>query len=118
MPLNVLVIDRERELVDSVADVLEMEGMDVRRAWRLDAVLEALHARPPSEIVTHATVPDRASSEANLLDVVAGYPAALVVISSRPFFEVEGIPGRAVQLAKPFGRIDLLDAIDRARSNS
>lgn len=118
MSLSILVIERHRTLADSVADALEAPGAPVRRVWRFEDVLTAMRTRPPAVVVTHSTVPDMHGHEVDLLPVLADYPAALVVISSRGKADIVGFPQRAVFLPKPFGRQQLLEAIAQARTRS
>lgn len=116
MSLSILVIERHRVLADSVADALAGNGSPVRRVWRYEDVLAAMRTRPPAVLVSHSTVPDMNGKEVDLMPVLANYPAALVVISSRGKDDIAGFPSRAVFLAKPFGRQQLLDAIEQART--
>ncbi|MET3826453.1 two-component system nitrogen regulation response regulator NtrX [Sphingomonas sp. PvP055] len=51
MPLDILVVDDERDIRDLVAGVLEDEGYDARVAGDSDAALEAISVRRPSLVL-------------------------------------------------------------------
>jgi DNA-binding NtrC family response regulator len=114
MSIPVLIIDRERELVESIADALANTDLHVRTAWRLDQVLAALAEHAPQVIICHPNVPDGELTEADLMDILQDYPAALIIMSARPFHQLDGVPERAIALSKPFGRPELLAAIEQA----
>ena len=51
MPLDILVVDDERDIRDLVAGVLEDEGYDARVAGDSDSALEAISVRRPSLVL-------------------------------------------------------------------
>jgi DNA-binding NtrC family response regulator len=114
MAISILIIDRERELVESIADCLAHAGFELLKAWQLDQVTVALRQNRPDVIISHSTVPAGELAEVNVMAMLDDYPAALVVISSRPFSVIDNLPGRAVRVPKPFGRSQLIDAVKSA----
>jgi DNA-binding response OmpR family regulator len=114
---TVLILDPHRELAEMAGEVLSARGFSVAVAERFEAAVAHLDASSTIRVaVCHATLPSQDSPEpVPILRELAGREdIALVVISSRPFEDVLGIPERAVKLAKPFGAGELLDAIARA----
>lgn len=103
------------------AEVLTARGFAVVVAERFEAAQRIIRDMPSIEVaVCHATLPS-GKTQANvpiLTELAAREDIALVVISSRPFEDVPGIPARAIRLAKPFGAGELLDAIGRAGTRS
>jgi DNA-binding response OmpR family regulator len=114
---TVLILDPHRELADMAGEVLSARGYTVAVAERFEAALGHLDADPSIRVaVCHATLPSdvHQAPVPILRELASRKNIALVVISSRPFEDVPGIPFRAVRLAKPFGAGELLDAITRA----
>jgi DNA-binding response OmpR family regulator len=114
---TILVLDPHRELAEMAGEVLRARGFTVVVAARFEAGMEALDSVPSLRVaVCHATLPSEATEEPVpiLSELALREDIALVVISSRPFEDVPGIPQRAVRLSKPFGAGELLDAIARA----
>jgi DNA-binding NtrC family response regulator len=118
---TILILDPHRELADMAAEVLSARGYVVVVAERFEKALTALDSVPTIRLaVCHATLPSDGRPEpvSILQELAPRADIALVVISSRPFEDVAGIPERAVRLAKPFGASELLDAIARASRTS
>jgi DNA-binding response OmpR family regulator len=116
---TILILDPHRELADMAGEVLRARGFSVVVAERFEAAISALDAAPSLRVaVCHASLPSDVTREPVpiLRELASREDIALVVISSRPFEDVPGIPARAVRLAKPFGARELLDAIARAAS--
>jgi len=114
---TVLILDPHRELAEMAGEVLTARGFSVTVSGHFESALTMLDSMPTIRVaVCHATLPsDSGDLQAPILaELASREDIALVVISSRPFEDVEGIPSRAVQLAKPFGAKELLDAIARA----
>ncbi|QDE41295.1 hypothetical protein FIV34_19895 [Luteibacter pinisoli] len=114
---TILILDPHRELAEMAGEVLISRGFEVAVAEHFEAAVSTLEAAPTIRVaVCHATLPSDARGNAvPILHTLAEREdIALVVISSRPFEEVPGIPSRAVLLAKPFGARELLDAITEA----
>jgi DNA-binding response OmpR family regulator len=114
---TVLILDPHHELAMMAGEVLSARGFSVTVAGRFEAAMSALDSVPTIRVaVCHATLPsDTGDEQAPILrELSPRKDVALVVISSRPFEDVPGIPERAVRLAKPFGAGELLDAIARA----
>jgi DNA-binding response OmpR family regulator len=114
----VLILDPHRELAEMAGEVLTARGFGVVVAERFETALFALDTTPTLRVaVCHATLPsDNAEAAPILQEFSDRNHIGLVVISSRPFEDVQGIPPGAVLLAKPFGAVELLDAIARAEA--
>lgn len=111
---TVLILDPHRELAEMAAEVLSARGFSVAVSGHFETAMTTLDSVPTIRVaVCHATLPSGSGDQqAPILGELASREdIALVVISSRPFEDVEGIPSRAVRLAKPFGVRELLDAI-------
>jgi DNA-binding response OmpR family regulator len=114
---TILILDPHRELADMAGEVLRARGFSVVVAEKFEAAITALDSAPSLRVaVCHASLPSDVSRGPVpiLSKLAAREDIALVVISSRPFEDVPGIPARAVRLPKPFGARELLDAIARA----
>lgn len=114
---TILILDPHRELANMAGEVLSARGFSVVVAEHFEGAQKLLQETPSLHTaVCHATLPsDRFSGDVPILrELAERKDVALVVISSRPFEDVPGIPARAVQLAKPFGAGELLAAIKQA----
>jgi DNA-binding response OmpR family regulator len=111
---TILVLDPHRELAEMAGEVLKARGFNVAVAERFEVALATIEDAASIRVaVCHATLPsDGGDEDVPILRELAHHRhIALVVISSRPFEDVPGIPDRAVRLAKPFGANELLNAI-------
>ncbi|MET0255728.1 MAG: hypothetical protein ABWZ85_04970 [Luteibacter sp.] len=118
---TILIFDPHRELADMAGEVLAARGFAVVVAERFEAAQRIIRDMPTIQVaVCHATLPSNdTQAEVPILHHLAlREDVALVVISSRPFEDVPGIPARAVRLAKPFGAGELLEAISRAAARN
>jgi DNA-binding response OmpR family regulator len=114
---TILILDPHRELADMAGEVLKARGFSVVVAERFEAARKILQDTPSLQVaVCHATLPsEEGGSDVPILrELDKRKDVAVVVISSRPFEDVSGIPAHAVRLAKPFGANELLDAISHA----
>lgn len=113
---TILILDPHRELTDMAGEVLRSRGYRVRVAERFEAAAVAINTIPTINVaVCHATLPSGEAEAVPIFGVLAArLDIALVVISSRPFEEVPGIPSHAIRLSKPFGAGELLSAVERA----
>lgn len=113
----ILVLDPHKDLADMVGEVLSSRGYPVAVAESFEAAQDIIKRTATIRVaVCHATMTlEGSTTSVPVLDELARHPdIALVVISSRPFEDIPGIPERAVCLAKPFGAGELLGAISRA----
>jgi|GEM_PF-5460500 len=119
--LTVVVADPHRELTELAVEVLIERGLNASTALTVTELTAAL--RPPSSVdvaVCHATLPiDAGDEQRHALRAVLAerLDIGLVVISSRPFEDIEGIPAFAVCLQKPFGAVELLEAVQEAHAS-
>ncbi len=67
MPLDILVVDDERDIRDLVAGVLEDEGYGARVAADSDSALEAISVRRPSLVLLDVWLQARGSTASSCL---------------------------------------------------
>lgn len=114
---TILVLDPHRELAEMAGEVLSARGFTVAVAERFETALAAIEDTASIRVaVCRATLPSEGTGIGSsiLEELAIRRDIALVVITSRPFEEVPGIPDWAVHLAKPFGANELLNAIANA----
>lgn len=80
MPLEILVVDDERDIRDLVAGVLEDEGYFCRTAGGSDAALAAIDERRPSLVLLDVWLKGSKLDGLELLDEIKGRDADLPVI--------------------------------------
>jgi CheY-like chemotaxis protein len=115
---TVLVVDPHRELAEMAAEVLRVRGFEAVAACNLSQMCELLECIPALEVaVCHASsVSGMADSPPDVVSALSKRPGiGLVVISARPFEDISDLPPNAVPLLKPFGAVELMAAIERAR---
>lgn len=115
---TVLIVDPHRELAEMAADVLRVRGFGAVAACNLSQMCELLECIPAVEVaVCHASsVSGLPDSPPDVVSALSKRPGiGLVVISARPFEDISDLPVNAVPLLKPFGALELLTAIEKAR---
>jgi DNA-binding response OmpR family regulator len=118
---TVLVVDPHRELAEMAAEVLRVRGFEAVAASNLSQMCELLECTPAVEVaVCHASsVSGFPGSPPDVVSALSKRPnIGLVVISARPFEEIHDLPANAVPLLKPFGAVELMAAIEKARPAS
>jgi CheY-like chemotaxis protein len=118
---TILVVDPHRELAEMAAEVLRVRGFEAVAASNLSQMCELLECIPAVEVaVCHASsVSGFPDSPPDVVSALSKRPnIGLVVISARPFEEIPDLPANAVPLLKPFGALELIAAIEKARTAS
>jgi two-component system, NtrC family, nitrogen regulation response regulator NtrX len=80
MPLDILIVDDERDIRDLVAGVLEDEGYTARTAADSDAALAALAERRPSLVLLDVWLQGSRLDGLDLLDVIKARDPSLPVL--------------------------------------
>lgn len=111
MTYSALVIDRDKELVGSIADILRMDGAQVREAWRPEHIPAALAEGMPDIVICHPAAATAAEDTSALVALLGRPDLAVVIITGRAFFDLPLIPTHALLLEKPFGRAQLRRAV-------
>ena len=119
MPLDILVVDDERDIRDLVAGVLEDEGYATRAAADSDAALEAIAERRPSLVLLDVWLQGSRLDGLELLDQIKARDPSLpvLVISGHGNLDtaVAAIRRGAVDfIEKPFEAERLLLLVERA----
>ena len=119
MPLDILVVDDERDIRDLVAGVLEDEGHQTRTAANSDEALEAIAMRRPSLVLLDVWLQGSRLDGLDLLDEVKRRDPSLpvLVISGHGNLDtaVTAIRrGASDFIEKPFEAERLLLLVDRA----
>lgn len=116
---TVLVVDPHRELAEMAAEVLRQRGFEALVASNLAQMTALLDSTPAVDVaVCHASsASGTVGGPPDLVTELWARPGiGLVVISSRPFEDVPGVPPTAIRLLKPFGAVELLAAVKQARA--
>ena len=119
MPLDILVVDDERDIRDLVAGVLEDEGFTARTAANSDAALAAIAERRPSLVLLDVWLKGSRLDGLDLLDVLKANDPSLpvLVISGHGSLDtaVAAIRRGAVDfIEKPFEAERLILLVERA----
>jgi CheY-like chemotaxis protein len=114
---SVLIVDPHRELAEMAAEVLRVRGFEAVAASNLSQMCELLECTPVEVAVCHASsVSGAPDSPPDVVSALSKRPnIGLVVISARPFEDISDLPPNAVPLLKPFGAVELMEAIEKAR---
>ena len=80
MPLDILVVDDERDIRDLVAGVLEDEGYGARTAADSDSALEAISARRPSLVLLDVWLQGSRLDGLELLDEIKARDSSIPVL--------------------------------------
>ncbi len=80
MPIDILVVDDERDIRELVAGVLEDEGYDTRSAADSDAALEAIATRRPSLVLLDVWLQGSRLDGLELLDEIKRRDASIPVL--------------------------------------
>ena len=119
MPLDILIVDDERDIRDLVSGVLEDEGYDTRTAAHADAALEAVAERRPSLVLLDVWL---SGSRLDGLELLAQLKAndpdlPVLMISGHGTLDtaVAAISrGASDFIEKPFDSAQLLHLVSRA----
>ena len=119
MPIDILVVDDERDIRELVAGVLEDEGYDTRSAADSDAALEAIATRRPSLVLLDVWLQGSRLDGLELLDEIKRRDASIpvLVISGHGNIDtaVAAIrKGASDFIEKPFEAQRLLLMVERA----
>jgi two-component system, NtrC family, nitrogen regulation response regulator NtrX len=119
MPLDVLIVDDERDIRELVAGVLEDEGFETRTAADSDAALTAIAERRPSLVLLDVWLQGSKLDGLDLLDVIKARDPTLpvIVISGHGTIDtaVHAVRrGAADFIEKPFEADRLILLVERA----
>lgn len=111
---RLLVVEDDRELCESIADVLRLTGYEVETALDGEAALEALRRAPPPHAVLLDLVLPRATAGQVLaaLRAAAAPPAVVLMTGLAPAYRGPFAEGEV--LMKPFGAQQLVERVARA----
>lgn len=114
---RVLVLDPSGAVAESAALALEAAGYIVFKATTSGQARMLLAACEDLEVlVAHCDPQDGNEVGAFLLDACAQRPGmAVVALSTQVGSRRVDLPAHAVRLEKPFGRDELINAVDQAR---
>jgi two-component system, chemotaxis family, chemotaxis protein CheY len=113
----ILVVDDERDIRSTVAEMLELEGYDVDEAVNGADALDAVERRTPDVILLDMRMPvlDGWGFAEELRHRGRKIPIVVMTAARDAGRWAEEIAATAA-LSKPFGFDDLLRAVDRARN--
>ena len=113
-PRRVLVVDDDPDILDALAEILEVEGYEVRRARNGREALQQLEQGVPDLVLLDLMMPVMDGWEfARSLDPRAR-PPIIVLSADRNVSVKAGEIGALGWLAKPFELAELLQAVRRA----
>lgn len=113
---TILVVDDDRDLANTLADVLEMVGYTTVRAYSGEEALSAVEDRELDAALLDVKLPGMDGIQC-LEQLRARYPGVVCLVMTG--FEVEGLAdrvsrqGAATLLHKPFSGEQLLEALDK-----
>jgi DNA-binding response OmpR family regulator len=115
---NVLVIDDELEIQDLLVQMLSNEGHTVFSASDGNQGLDVVHTKQIDIVITDIVMPEKGGIE-TIIDMHKEYPGIKILpMSGRINMELDVFTnlcnyfGAAQGLAKPFGREELLKAVN------
>ena len=110
---NILVVDDDPDLLDSVAFELEQLGMDVARASSGAELLDLVANRGPFDlIVTDITMPWMSGLQVTRSVRNAGLSTPILIITGHKGQQARGLGGKVAVLLKPFGPEELQAAVN------
>lgn len=114
---KILVVDDEKDVLEAVRDILEIEGYSVITAEDGKAGTELLRELLPELILTDVVMQDMEGIEFMKAVHRQNKEIPIVVMSGHPvgtkFFKAAELFGAKATLLKPFSKSELLQVIER-----
>jgi CheY-like chemotaxis protein len=112
---RILIIDDEKELMDSLVDILRISGYECEGVSSGTEALERIGVMPYSIIISDIDMPEMAGTELFKKIKETGYQGSFIFMTG---YEVDDDLGDVVKLAdaflsKPFQLTELKDIVDR-----
>jgi DNA-binding NtrC family response regulator len=116
-PEKALTVDTSAMVAESTAQALEKAGFKAVSATRYTDAETIVGDTPDLGVLVADVKPESHDDSAErVADIAADHPDVAVVVTSASFpEELPALPDDAVFLQKPFGKGDLLDAVDQAK---
>jgi two-component system, response regulator PdtaR len=119
-PEKALTVDASSLVAESAAQVLEKAGFNAVSATRYSEAETIVGDNPDLGVLVADIRPEKHDDSAErMTDIAADNPDIAVVVTSASFpEELPELPDDAVFLQKPFGKRELLDAVDQAKEQT
>ena len=119
-PEKALTVDRSSLVAESAAQVLEKAGFKAVATTQYTEAESIVGATPDLGVLVADVRPESHDDSAErVTDIAADNPDVAVVVTSASFPEdLPELPDDAVFLQKPFGKRELLDAVEQAKEQT
>lgn len=111
-----LAVDKSPLVAETVSDLLNSEGFDAEHTTQYQQAQESV-ASQRLDVLVADIPPNHPGPAVELVRSADQADAAVVVTTSQSPADLPKLPPDAVVLQKPFGKQDLLDAVDDAQQN-
>jgi DNA-binding response OmpR family regulator len=111
---HVLIVDSNRQIVDTLTDLLELRGFIVYQASCWDRAHAILDAMEVNIVVCHSTAAVDGMDCRDLIERLSLFDGTrIVVLSSSPPEEIDGFDQSMAYVGKPCGVAEFMRAIER-----
>jgi DNA-binding NtrC family response regulator len=119
-PEKALTVDRSSLVAESTAQALQKAGFHAVATTRYSDAEAIVGETPELDVLVADVRPESHDDSAErVTDIAADNPDIAVVVTSASFpEELPELPDDAVFLQKPFGKRELLDAVDQAKEQT
>jgi DNA-binding response OmpR family regulator len=112
-----LAVDKSPLVAETVSDLLNNAGFDAEHTTQYQEAQESVSSQPLDVLVADIP-PSHPQPAVELVRSADQADAAVVVTTSQPPADLPELPPDTVVLQKPFGKQELLDAVDEAQQNA
>ncbi|MBT4769481.1 MAG: response regulator [Rhodospirillaceae bacterium] len=116
--VSIVVIDDEPVVCDTITEMLQKAGHDVRSASDGNVGIKLCQEQPPHIVITDIIMPEKEGIE-TIRELTKDYPDIRIIaisgggrIDNTDLLRIAGHFGAHKILEKPFSRADLLEAVD------
>ena len=121
---SILVVDDDAQVLDVMSEMLRLEGYDVVVAENGQRAVDQVKATDFDLVITDLIMPEKEGLETivNIRKVAGAVPIIAISGGGRvgpaDYLETARFIGANKALAKPFGRQELIDAVDHLLSGT
>jgi DNA-binding NtrC family response regulator len=111
-----LAVDKSSLVAETVSDLLNNAGFDAEHTTQYQHAQTSV-ANQPLDVLVADIPPSHPGPAVKLVQQADEAETAVVVTTSQPPRDLPELPPDAVVLQKPYGKQELLDAVDEAQQN-